>query len=95
MGRCGMLRRGIEVVTGEGGLLQCRQDRDHYAASHGNRRFERARFRNGGCGGFQLITHSEAVERYFEPGKEIETFRDLDELRDKVRYYLREAERKR
>jgi spore maturation protein CgeB len=45
-------------------------------------------FEVAGCGGFQLITHSEAVARHFEPGKEIETFRDLDELREKVRYYL-------
>lgn len=45
-------------------------------------------FELAGCGGFQLITASEAVVRHFEPGKEIETFRDLDELREKVRYYL-------
>jgi spore maturation protein CgeB len=45
-------------------------------------------FEVAGCGGFQLITHSDAVARHFEPGKEIETFRNLDELRDKVRYYL-------
>lgn len=45
-------------------------------------------FEVAGCGGFQLITHSDAVARHFEPGKEIETFRDLPELREKVRYYL-------
>lgn len=45
-------------------------------------------FEVAGCGGFQLITHSDAVARHFEPGKEIETFRDLHELRSKVRYYL-------
>jgi spore maturation protein CgeB len=45
-------------------------------------------FEVAGCGGFQLITHSDAVARHFEPGKEIETFRDLNELCEKVRYYL-------
>ena len=45
-------------------------------------------FEVAGCGGFQLITESSAVARHFEPGKEIETFHDLGELREKVRYYL-------
>lgn len=45
-------------------------------------------FEVAGCGGFQLITHSEAVSKHFEPGKELETFSDLHELREKVLYYL-------
>jgi spore maturation protein CgeB len=45
-------------------------------------------FEVAGCGGFQLITHCDAVARHFEPGKEIETFRSLGELREKVGYYL-------
>lgn len=52
-------------------------------------------FEVAGCGGFQLITHSDAVARHFEPGKEIETFKDLHELRDKVRYYLAHEEERR
>lgn len=52
-------------------------------------------FEVAGCGGFQLITHSEAVARHFEPGREIETFRDLGELREKVRYYLDHDEERR
>lgn len=52
-------------------------------------------FEVAGCGGFQLVTASEAVANYFEPGKEIETFHDLSELREKARYYLdHEDERK-
>lgn len=52
-------------------------------------------FEVAGCGGFQLVTHCEAVARHFEPGREIETFRDLAELRQKVRYYLEhDAERR-
>lgn len=45
-------------------------------------------FEVAGCGGFQLITESSAVARHFVPGREIETFRDLGELREKIRYYL-------
>lgn len=45
-------------------------------------------FEVAGCGGFQLITHTDAVARHFETGREIETFRDLTELRNKIRYYL-------
>jgi spore maturation protein CgeB len=52
-------------------------------------------FEVAGCGGFQLMTHCEAVARHFEPGKEIETFRDLAELREKVRYYLAHEDERR
>lgn len=45
-------------------------------------------FEVAGCGGFQLMTHADAVAKHFEPGKEIETFSDLDELKEKVFYYL-------
>lgn len=52
-------------------------------------------FEIAGCGGFQLITYSEAVARHFEPGKEIETFRNLAELHDKVCYYLKHEDARR
>lgn len=52
-------------------------------------------FEVAGCGGFQLISYCEEVGRHFEPGKEIETFRDLAELRVKVRYYLEHEEERR
>lgn len=45
-------------------------------------------FEIAGCGGFQLMSESDALVRHFEPGKEIETFANLGELQDKVRYYL-------
>lgn len=45
-------------------------------------------FEVAGCGGFQLITQSDAVARHFEPGREIETFDSLGELHEKIRYYL-------
>jgi spore maturation protein CgeB len=45
-------------------------------------------FEVAGCGGFQLMTASSAIGRYFAPGAEIELFEDLHDLREKVRYYL-------
>ena len=52
-------------------------------------------FEIAGCGGFQLISHSDAISKHFIPGKEIETFVDLKDLKDKVTYYLNhEDERK-
>lgn len=46
-------------------------------------------FEVAGCGGFQIITHTEAIAGHFEPGKELETFSNLHELREKVLYYLK------
>jgi spore maturation protein CgeB len=45
-------------------------------------------FEAAGCGGFQLINDSPAISRHFVPGQEIEVFRNLAELREKIRYYL-------
>lgn len=49
-----------------------------------------------GAGGFQLSYYAEGLERYFEIGDEIAIYLDLDELVEKVEYYLtHEAERER
>jgi len=40
------------------------------------------------CGGFVLAEHSVALEELFEIGDEIESYRTLDELREKVAHYL-------
>lgn len=40
------------------------------------------------CGGFLLTDHSEEIAEWLVPGKEVETWRDVDELRDKLRFYL-------
>ncbi|MBI5666032.1 MAG: glycosyltransferase [Nitrospirae bacterium] len=42
-----------------------------------------------GCGAFYLCRHVEGIEEILEPGKEIVTFRDEDEMLDMIRYYLR------
>lgn len=49
-----------------------------------------------GAGGFQLSYYAEGLERYFEIGDEVAIYLDLDELVEKVEYYLtHEAERER
>ncbi len=45
-------------------------------------------FEAAGCGAFQLINASSAIARHFTPGKDIEVFANLAELREKVRYFL-------
>ena len=46
------------------------------------------------CGGFQLSERTEEVLNFFEEGKEIECFSSLDELRDKITYYLKHESRR-
>jgi glycosyl transferase family 1 len=40
------------------------------------------------CGSFVLSEYAPGIERLFEIGREIDVFRDTDELVDKARYYL-------
>jgi spore maturation protein CgeB len=42
-----------------------------------------------GSGGFMITGESEDLKQYFLPGKEIETYKNLTELVEKVRYYLK------
>jgi len=51
-------------------------------------------FETTGCGVFLLTEYHENLSKFFEIGKEIETFADEYELIDKIRYYL-EHERER
>lgn len=41
-----------------------------------------------GCGGFQLSQYAERLEEYFIPEKEIVFFSSMDEMLEKIRYYL-------
>jgi spore maturation protein CgeB len=45
-------------------------------------------FEAAGCAAFQLADWKTDLSRFFEPDQEVVTFRTLEELRDKVRYYL-------
>jgi spore maturation protein CgeB len=40
------------------------------------------------CGGFQLVDKRSEIEALFETGKEIVLFKDLDDMRQKIIYYL-------
>jgi spore maturation protein CgeB len=40
------------------------------------------------CGGFQLVDKRSEIEELFETGKEIVLFKDLDDMRQKIIYYL-------
>lgn len=41
-----------------------------------------------GCGGFLLTGYAPHLEEYYDIGKEIVCFDDIDDLMDKIRYYL-------
>ncbi len=47
-----------------------------------------------GSGGFELVDHKPGISSQFVPGTEIETWRSMDELRDKLRYYLSNPDRR-
>jgi spore maturation protein CgeB len=49
-------------------------------------------FELGGCGAFQLVDQRKYLAENFEIGSEIETFGDLQELRDKIDYFLAHGE---
>jgi ubiquinone/menaquinone biosynthesis C-methylase UbiE len=49
-------------------------------------------FEATGCGAFLLTEHFSNLQRYFEPGREIETFGDEKELIEKIDYYLSHPE---
>ena len=40
------------------------------------------------CGGFLIAEHSDELEDLFDVGREIESYRTLDELLDKVEHFL-------
>jgi spore maturation protein CgeB len=51
-------------------------------------------FEVASCGGFQLTDWREDVGRMFEEGKEIVVYRDADDCRRLVEYYLRHPEQR-
>lgn len=49
-------------------------------------------FEVAACGGFSLVDYRDELPPLLEPGKEIETFNSVSELREKADYYLRHDE---
>lgn len=45
-----------------------------------------------GCGGFLLTNYQAEIPAYFEIGRDLETYESMDELEQKVRYYLTHEE---
>ncbi len=46
-------------------------------------------FEIASCGAFQLVDRREYLQRHFAIGSEIETYQDIEELRHKIDYYLK------
>jgi len=46
------------------------------------------------AGGFLLTNHTKDIEQYFQPGKYIDTYKDADELIDKIVYWLGEDDKR-
>src|SRR5437867_3455424 len=45
-------------------------------------------FEAAGCGAFQILDWKPNMDEFFQPEREVVTFRTLAELKEKVRYYL-------
>ena len=61
-------------------LRYCKKHRDQIKARH---------FEVSGCGSCQISYYVEDLEHCYEIGKEILIFMDVDDLIEKIRYYLR------
>lgn len=57
----------------------------HYAEIDG---YNLRTYEAAGCGAFQIVDWKPCLPLYFEPEVEIVTFKSLDELKEKVDYYL-------
>jgi len=74
----GQASSGDETVSGDGNA--------------GNGRVEQIKGRNfevPGCGGFLLTGEADTLPEYFVEGEELVCFRGMDDLINKVRYYLK------
>lgn len=47
-----------------------------------------------GCGGFLLTNYQAEIPEYFEIGKDLETYESMEELEQKIRYYLAHEEKR-
>ena len=45
-----------------------------------------------GCGGFLLTNYQAEIPEYFEIGRDVETYQSMEELEQKVQYYLTHEE---
>lgn len=88
------LRRGRIVIDARG-VLEYRDAATGRVTDLADRQTANMRiFEVTGSGRFLLAEHYDNIGDYFEVGREIETFRDEQELFDKIRYYLAHPEQR-
>jgi len=61
-------------------LRRCKKVRDQIKGRH---------FEVGGCGSFQMSYYVEDLEHCYDIGREIVVYNDVDDLIEKIRYYLK------
>jgi SAM-dependent methyltransferase/predicted O-methyltransferase YrrM len=88
------LRSG-RIVLDARGIIEHRNSKTHAVTDLAGGETANMRiFEVTGSGRFLLTEHHENLSSYFEPGVEIESFRDEAELIEKIRYYLLNPEKR-
>jgi spore maturation protein CgeB len=64
----------------------------NFANSPTGRQIKARNFEVPGFGGFLLAEYADGLERYYEIGRQIDTFLDLGECREKILHYLSRPE---
>ncbi len=78
-------RWGLEMYSAlKSGRIVINAEANHGKGEAGNMRL----FEATGVGAFLLTEYQDNIEDYFEPGVEVETFKTVQELIDKIQYYL-------
>ena len=78
-----------KLFPGAGGTSSLTDDsHPPLLAAHYGDQIKGRNFEIPGCGGFLLTGKADNLEQYYEIGKEVVSFTNVDDLIDKVRYYL-------
>ena len=88
------LRSGKIVIDARGILEITNHSQQRLVDLAGNETANMRIFEATGCGSFLLTEHHENLKEYFEPEVEIETFRNTEELIEKIKYYLEHPEKR-
>lgn len=84
----------VKVAVRSGGRLDDVVAALRGMGDRGREQLKGRNFQIPGCGAFLLTNEHPELARYYEPGKEIISFTDIDDLIDKTRHFLsRPAER--
>jgi spore maturation protein CgeB len=66
----------------------------NFANARGRNQIKARTFETPGSGGFLLTEYVSGIEKYYIPGREIETFKKTSELARKIRHYLNNPEKR-